>query len=535
MTELLKDQSAAPCASIVHDDATKINAVLTLDVERLLVFARKHKLIKDLDEIVARNTLLDLLGLQAPYTGTAPKEDAATPAALLDEMVELAAQKGLFDGSVPQYRINFETRLMGALMPRQSEVCKKFRKLCTKKGPQAATDWFYDLCVVTNYIRTAQIAKNIQWNADTPYGELEITINLTKPEKDPKVIAMERLQPQSSYPACMLCKENIGYAGRINFPARQTHRIVPVNLAGEKFYLQYSPYAYFHEHCIILHDEHKPMEMNDGTLAQIFDFVAQFPHYTCGSNADLPIVGGSILSHSHFQGGRYVFPMQKADIAVPLCSKAHPGVKVGIINWPVSALRLSGKSAPEVQAVAKQIMDAWRGYSDESVDIVAFSDDTPHNTVTPILHYDDEQGYVLDLALRNNRTSEQYPDGIFHPHQQYHNIKKENIGLIEVMGLAILPARLKEQAGEISEILCGAVQNTAREPGSTLAVHADWIDELTARYGTALKPEQANKVVRQEIGTVFSHVLENAGVFKQDQAGQTAFIRFAQSAGLTQA
>ena len=284
------------------------DARLALDVERLLRFGRKHKLIKDLDVIVARNTLLDLLALSAPSEEKVPKEEFATPAALLDEMVELAARKDLLDGAVPQFRINFETRLMGALMPRESEVCKKFKKLYEKKGPEAATDWFYDLCVVTNYIRTAQIAKNIQWNAATPYGELEITINLTKPEKDPKTIALERMQPKSGYPACMLCKENIGYAGRVNFPARQTHRIVPITLAGQQFYLQYSPYAYFHEHCIMLHETHKPMEMDRQTLAEIFDFVAQFPHYTCGSNADLPIVGGSILSHSHFQGRAVCLP-----------------------------------------------------------------------------------------------------------------------------------------------------------------------------------------------------------------------------------
>ncbi|MEE0801894.1 MAG: UDP-glucose--hexose-1-phosphate uridylyltransferase [Gemmiger sp.] len=507
------------------------DAALALDVERLLRFGRKHKLIRDLDEIVARNTLLDLLGLSEPSEEKVPKENFDTPAVLLDEMVELAAAKGLFDGSVPQYRINFETRMMGALMPRESEVCKKFKKLYAKKGPQAATDWFYDLCVVSNYIRTAQIAKNIQWNASTPYGELEITINLTKPEKDPKVIAMERLQPASSYPKCMLCKENIGYAGRINFPARQTHRIVPLNLAGEPFYLQYSPYAYFHEHCIILHDSHKPMEMDRGTLAQIFDFVAQFPHYTCGSNADLPIVGGSILSHSHFQGGRYVFPMQKAGVAVPLRDPRYPNVRAGILNWPVSTIRLVGRSSQQVQNAANNILNAWREYSDASVGILSHTGDTPHNTVTPILHYDETDGYILDLALRNNRTSEEYPDGIFHPHREYHNIKKENIGLIEVMGLAILPARLKDQSAAIARILSGSEANTSREPDSPLAVHADWIDSLIAKYGTNLKPEEAEQVVRDEIGTVFSHVLENAGVFKQDAAGQAAFLKFAQSVG----
>ena len=352
---------------------------------------------------------------------------------------------------------------------------------------------------------------------------------------DPKTIALERLQPKSGYPACMLCKENIGYAGRINFPARQTHRIVPITLAGEQFYLQYSPYAYFHEHCIMLHEQHKPMEMNKQTLAEIFDFVGQFPHYTCGSNADLPIVGGSILSHSHFQGGRYVFPMQKADIAVPMTDIRYPGVKAGILNWPVSAVRLVGRSSQQMQNVANNILSAWRSYTDESVGILAETDGTPHNTVTPILHYDETEGYILDLALRNNRTSEEYPDGIFHPHREYHNIKKENIGLIEVMGLAILPARLKDQGAQIAEILAGQRPNTSREAGDTLAVHADWIDELIAKYGTHMKPQDANKAVKAEIGTVFSHVLENAGVFKQDAAGQAAFVRFMQSVGFKKA
>lgn len=507
---------------------------LAFGVERLLRFGLRHALIKKMDVLVARNTLLDLLNLAAPYEGKVPKEDLDTPTVILDDLLDLAAAKGLFDGDVPQYRINFETRLMGALMPRESEVCKKFRKMMAKHGPKAATDWFYDLCVVSNYIRTAQIAQNIQWKAETPYGEMEITINLTKPEKDPKVIAMERLQPAAGYPKCMLCKENIGYAGRINFPARQTHRIVPLNLAGEPFYLQYSPYAYFHEHCIILHDEHKPMTMDRATLAQIFDFVSQFPHYTCGSNADLPIVGGSILSHAHFQGGRYVFPMQKAPVALPLRNPRYPGLRAGILHWPVSTIRLIGRSSQQVQNAANDILRAWREYSDASVGILAHTGDTPHNTVTPILHYDEQDGYVLDLALRNNRTSEEYPDGIFHPHKQYHNIKKENIGLIEVMGLAILPARLKDQGTAIADILCGA-PNTSREPGSPLAVHATWIDSLVAKYGTSMTPVAANTAVRNEIGAVFSHVLEDAGVFKQDDAGQAAFLRFAEKTGFQKA
>ena len=508
------------------------DARLALDVERLLRFGRKHKLIKELDELVARNTLLDLLQLAAPSETKPPKENPATPAALLDEMVELAACKGLFDGAVPQYRINFETRLMGALMPRESEVCKKFHKLYVKKGAKAATDWFYDFCVVTNYIRTAQIAKNIQWNTATPYGELEITINLTKPEKDPKTIALEKLQPQAGYPKCMLCKENIGYAGRVNFPARQTHRIIPVSLCGEPWYFQYSPYVYFNEHCIILCDEHRPMAMDRPTLEKIFDFVRQFPHYTCGSNADLPIVGGSILSHSHFQGGSYVFPMQKARLALPLRSTRYHHVRGGILNWPVSTIRLASENPAHLLDAATEILETWRDYSDESVGILAHTGDTPHNTITPILHYDPSQGYILDIALRNNRTSEEYPDGIFHPHKEYHNIKKENIGLIEVMGLAILPSRLKDQSAAICRILTGEAPDTSRDAGSPLAVHADWIGQLVKTYGTAMAPEAAEEAVRKEIGLVFSHVLENAGVFKGDEAGQAAFLKFAEAAGL---
>ena len=286
---------------------------------------------------------------------------------------------------------------------------------------------------------------------------------------------------------------------------------------------------------LIITDRKGVAKVNKQTLAEIFDFVGQFPHYTCGSNADLPIVGGSILSHSHFQGGRYVFPMQKADIAVPMTDIRYPGVKAGILNWPVSAVRLVGRSSQQMQNVANNILSAWRSYTDESVGILAETDGTPHNTVTPILHYDETEGYILDLALRNNRTSEEYPDGIFHPHKEYHNIKKENIGLIEVMGLAILPARLKDQGAQIAEILAGQRPNTSREAGDTLAVHADWIDELIAKYGTHMKPQDANKAVKAEIGTVFSHVLENAGVFKQDAAGQAAFVRFMQSVGFKKA
>ena len=400
------------CTSLT---AEQRDARLALDVERLLRFGANTSSSRTWTFWWRATRCWTLLGLSAPCEAKPPKEQFDTPAKLLDEMVELAARKELFDGSVLQYRIYFETRLMGALMPRESEVCKKFKKLYERKGAKAATDWFYDLCVVSNYIRTAQIAQNIQWTSDTPYGELEITINLTKPEKDPKTIALERLQPKSGYPACMLCKENIGYAGRINFPARQTHRIVPITLAGQQFYLQYSPYAYFHE--ALHHAARDPQAHGDGPpdLAEIFDFVSQFPHYTCGSNADLPIVGGSILSHSHFQGGRLCVPHAEGLHRHAAGRCALPGVRAGILNWPVIHRAADRPQQPAGADRGQQHPLRLAEYTDESVGILAHTGDTPHNTVTPILHNDESDGYILDLALRNNRTSEEYPDGIFHP------------------------------------------------------------------------------------------------------------------------
>lgn len=502
------------------------------EIERLLQFAQKKGMIADLDVIVARNQLLDIFHLDAPYEGEVPDEEFEYPTELLENLLDLAAGQGLFDNEVNNFRVNFEARIMGTLMPRAGEVARTFAQLREEKGVKAATDYFYKLCIDSNYIRTAQIAKNIKWNTATPYGDLEITINLTKPEKDPKTIALEKLQPQAGYPKCMLCPENIGYAGRINFPARQTHRIVPLDMCGERWYLQYSPYVYYNEHCIVFCEQHKPMEMDRHTLELIFSFVKQFPHYTCGSNANLPIVGGSILSHSHFQGGNYTFPMQRAGYAVELRHPQFPAVKMGILNWPVSAVRLESADADQLLEVGVAIMDAWRTWSDESVDIRAFTGDTPHNTITPILHYEEGRGYILDIAPRNNRTSEEYPDGIFHPHKELHNIKKENIGLIEVMGLAILPARLKDQSAAICDILTGkAPANTARTEGSPLAVHADWIDELVAAHGTGMQPEEAMRAVRESIGLKFSKVLENAGVFKMTDEGKAAFVRFLASIG----
>ena len=507
--------------------------MISTAIQQLVNYGLDTGLILPDDEIYIRNQLLMTMQLD---DFTAPEGEVCYTdlESILKTLVDDAVARGVCEDNSTA-RDLFDTKLMGVLTPRPSIVRANFEERYENEGPQAATDWFYKFSQDTDYIRRYRIKRDLKWVTKTAYGDLDITINLSKPEKDPKAIAAAKLAPQSAYPKCQLCAENEGYAGRMNHPARENHRIIPLTINDSAWNLQYSPYVYYNEHCIVFNNQHTPMKIERATFRKLLDFVGLFPHYFVGSNADLPIVGGSILSHSHFQGGRYVFPMQKADIAVPMTDIRYPGVKAGILNWPVSAVRLVGRSSQQMQNVANNILSAWRSYTDESVGILAETDGTPHNTVTPILHYDETEGYILDLALRNNRTSEEYPDGIFHPHKEYHNIKKENIGLIEVMGLAILPARLKDQGAQIAEILAGQRPNTSREAGDTLAVHADWIDELIAKYGTHMKPQDANKAVKAEIGTVFSHVLENAGVFKQDAAGQAAFVRFMQSVGFKKA
>ena len=497
-------------------------------IEQLLQYGEAHGFLKGLDSIVARNTLLDLFGLAQPYAGEVGGAVPALPTELLNALVAKGEEAALFEGGVPALAINFEARIMGALMPRQSEVEAQFAALLQSEGIAAATAYFYRLCVESNYIRTAEIAKNIQWSTKTKYGNMEITINLTKPEKDPKTIALERLAPAAGYPKCMLCIDNVGYAGRVNFPARQTHRVVPITLCGEEWYLQYSPYVYYNEHCIIFSKTHEPMRIDEKSFAQIFDFVAQVPHYTCGSNADLPIVGGSILSHTHFQGGNYRFPMQDAKPLVQYQCADFPALSMHSLQWPVSALRVIGRDKAAMLAFAGKFLQAWREYSDETADILAYTVSadakTPHNTVTPILHYEESCGFVLDLVPRNNRTSAEYPDGIFHPHKEIHHIKKENIGLIEVMGLAILPARLKAQSELVAKVLTG--EESAEAAKLAAPEHAQWIDALCAAYGTAASPARAEEIVQEEIGHKFETCLEHAGVFKQNDAGKHAFTRF---------
>lgn len=493
-------------------------AETALLIERLLRFSLQHSLITELDEYVARNTLLDLFGLSEPWSGEVPEEHLDVPTEILEGLLDCAAEKGLFDNEVPALRVNFEARIMGAVMPRESEVAAKFDALWKTGGSKAATDYFYDLCIVSNYIRTAQIAKNIQWDYPCKYGTLEITINLTKPEKDPKTIALERLQPAASYPKCMLCPENIGYAGRVNFPARQNHRIVPLSLCGERWYLQYSPYVYYNEHCIAFNAEHTPMKIDKAAFEKLLDFVTIFPHYFIGSNADLPIVGGSILSHEHFQGGCYTFPMEKSPVERKIVFNGFEDVKAGIVKWPMSVIRLTCPDKQRIADLADHILQSWRGYSDADAFIFAETNGEPHNTITPIARRRGED-YEMDLVLRNNITTEEHPLGVFHPHAELHHIKKENIGLIEVMGLAVLPSRLKQELADLEEAILMDKPITGE-----LEKHAKWVQQLKETH--TFTTDNTACILKLEVGKVFAKVLEHAGVYKRNIDGEAAFDRF---------
>lgn len=472
-------------------------------------------LIEQADACYVKNRLLEILRLdEAP----AEEEIHAALPELLAALTDDAVQRGLTGGSVTE-RDLFDTKLMGALTPYPHEVRAEFARRYAV-SPEAATDWFYRFSQDTNYIRRDRIAKDLKWKYASPYGALDITINLSKPEKDPRDIAAAKAAPQSGYPRCLLCAENEGYAGRGNHPARQNHRILPLTLDGSQWYLQYSPYVYYNEHCIALNAEHRPMHIDGVTFRRLLDFVTIFPHYFIGSNADLPIVGGSILSHDHFQGGRYRFAMEQAPVEREVRFADFPAVRAGVVRWPMSVIRLTSADRAQLLALAERILARWRGYSDPEAGVFAETDGVPHNTITPIARRRGAD-YELDLVLRCNITTPELPLGVFHPHPELHHIKKENIGLIEVMGLAVLPARLKKELeGVRTAILTGA----DLRQDETLGKHADWVDELRQRYD--FTPENTEDILRQEVGAVFTRVLEDAGVFKRNDAGQRAFGRF---------
>ena len=472
-------------------------------------------LIEQADACYVKNRLLEILRLdEAP----AEEEIHAALPELLAALTDDAVQRGLTGGSVTE-RDLFDTKLMGALTPYPHEVRAEFARRYAA-SPEAATDWFYRFSQDTNYIRRDRIARDLKWKYASPYGALDITINLSKPEKDPRDIAAAKAAPQSGYPRCLLCAENEGYAGRGNHPARQNHRILPLTLDGSQWYLQYSPYVYYNEHCIALNAEHRPMHIDGVTFRRLLDFVTIFPHYFIGSNADLPIVGGSILSHDHFQGGRYRFAMEEAPVEREVRFADFPAVRAGVVRWPMSVIRLTSADRAQLLALAERILARWRGYSDPEAGVFAETDGVPHNTITPIARRRGAD-YELDLVLRCNITTPELPLGVFHPHPELHHIKKENIGLIEVMGLAVLPARLKKELeGVRTAILTGA----DLRQDETLGKHADWVDELRQRYD--FTPENTEDILRQEVGAVFTRVLEDAGVFKRNDAGQRAFGRF---------
>ena len=477
------------------------------------------------------NRLLELFGIDdiedatfEAYKKREPMTQESAEMALegiLDDMMAYAYEKGIMEENSIVYRDLFDTKIMATLLDRPSVIRKKFRDLYQNESSEAATDYFYKLSCDSNYIRRQRIKKDQKWTTETDFGTLDVTINLSKPEKDPKAIAAAKNAKQSAYPKCQLCKENEGYAGRVNHPARQNHRIIPITINNSDWFFQYSPYVYYNEHCIVFNAQHTPMKIERATFAKLLDFVDQFPHYFVGSNADLPIVGGSILSHDHFQGGHYTFAMAKAPIEKELKFAGYDDVTAGIVKWPMSVIRICAAKKERLIELADKILLAWRGYTDESAFVFAQTDGEPHNTITPIARRRGED-FELDLVLRNNITTEEHPLGVYHPHAHLHHIKKENIGLIEVMGLAVLPARLKDEMAELEDALLTGKDLRSTE---TLASHADWVEGFIPKYDSITK-ENVTGIIREEIGLVFNEVLKDAGVFKCTPEGREAFLRF---------
>ena len=484
-------------------------------IDSLVSYAMNRGLAEPDDHVVLVNRLLDLLGKDDYEPSDEPQTEDLEE--ILAGLLDYAVEKGLCDDGITARDI-FDTRIMGALTPMPREVIGIFRYLYLE-NPQAATDWYYKFSCDTDYIRRYRIARDMRWKYASEYGEMDITINLSKPEKDPKAIAAAKNAPQTAYPKCQLCVENEGYAGRMNHPARANHRIVPIEVCGEKWCLQYSPYVYYNEHCIVFNSRHVPMKIDKSAFRKLLSFVGAFPHYFVGSNADLPIVGGSILSHEHFQGGHYTFAMETAPVEKEIAFKGFEDIHAGIVKWPMSVIRLTGADPERIADLADKILLAWRSYTDESVGVIAFSDGEPHNTITPIARRRGAD-YELDLVLRCNITTPEHPLGVFHPHADKHHIKKENIGLIEVMGLAVLPSRLKKELTALAETLVSGAELTGE-----LEKHSAWVAGLKNQY--TFSAENALDILLQETGKVFAAVLEDAGVYKNTAEGKAAFLRFA--------
>lgn len=488
-------------------------------IKKLVQYGIMKGLIDKKDTVYITNALLELFQMDE-YVDTDEVYEEICLEDVLNEMLDYAIEKGIIKENSTTHRDLFDTKIMGILVPRPSQIINKFNEIY-KESPKQATDYYYQLSMDSDYIRRYRIEKDIRWKTGTEYGDLDVTINLSKPEKDPKEIAAAKLAKQSDYPKCLLCKENVGYAGRTNHPARQNHRIIPVQICGQEWGFQYSPYVYYNEHCIVFHSEHIPMKIDKSTFGKLFDFVKLFPHYFVGSNADLPIVGGSILSHDHFQGGNYEFAMAKAKIEKSFLIKGYEDVELGIVKWPMSVIRTRSKDEKRLVELGDYILNKWRNYSDPSVYIYDNTNGEPHNTITPIARKVNDM-YELDLVLRNNITTKEHPLGVFHPHEELHHIKRENIGLIEVMGLAILPSRLKEEMKLLEEYILSEKDISTNE---LIAKHHKWVENFKGRYSN-INESNINKIIRNEIGSEFLKVLEHAGVFKRTKEGMGGFFRF---------
>ena len=491
--------------------------MLSENIKRLVQYGIDAGLTPECERIYTTNLLLELFHEddyeEVEVNGEKELEE------ILGELLDEACSRGIIENSVV-YRDLFDTKMMNCLMPRPAQVQETFWKKY-EESPEAATAYYYKLSQDSDYIRRYRVKKDWKWTVDSPYGEIDITINLSKPEKDPKAIAAAKNAKASSYPKCLLCVENEGYAGRVNHPARENHRIMPITVNDSAWGFQYSPYVYYNEHCIVFNGKHTPMKIEKETFMKLFDFVKLFPHYFLGSNADLPIVGGSILSHDHFQGGHYTFAMAKAPIEKHFEVKGFEDVESGIVKWPLSVIRLRSKDEKRLIELGTHILDAWRGYTDEEAFVFAETDGEPHNTITPIARKVGEI-YELDLTLRNNITTEEHPLGLYHPHAEYHNIKKENIGLIEVMGLAVLPSRLKQELETLAEYI---VEGKDISENEMIEKHTKWVEKFLPKYDTITK-ENVMDILKEEVGIVFTKVLEDAGVYKCTEEGRTAFARF---------
>lgn len=490
-------------------------------IQRLINYGITQNLITKADQFVVQNQLMEALHLTDWQLSGAGTEPDASIDAILQPLIEYACSNGIIADTAAS-RDLFDTKLMGILTPMPHEMIAKFQERY-QESPEAATDWYFDISQKLNYVRAGRIAKDKKWKYASEYGMLDITINRSKPEKDPRDIAAARNQKAAAYPKCQLCPENAGFAGNPNHPARQNLRPIPMQIDGQNWELQYSPYGYYHEHCIVFNDAHIPMKVDHAIFEKLFDVLDFLPHYFIGSNADLPIVGGSILSHEHFQGGHYTFPMAVAPIEIPVSLAAYPNVQAGILKWPMSVVRLSSTNRKELSDACNTILEQWRNYSDATVGIYAETDGTPHNTITPIARKKGD-AYECDLVLRNNRTSEDRPLGIFHPNPSLHHIKKENIGLIEVMGLAVLPARLAVELDVLKEAM---LQHEDLTANPQTASHAIWAAEVQKQHPEFCE-ENAEAILQAEVGKVFEQVLCDAGVFKRDEAGKTAFLKFLQ-------